>query len=625
MVLVTATHYLTARDAFRRQCDRQATSLAIAAVAFTVEPLASGQYAEIETYARMLCDGRHDVVAFRLQRADGRTVVREGLSNAEMQRIDVIRVTEPVRPSPTSDVRLGTLELAVSLESRKAALRSRVLGDAAQLVLALAILGLLLLILIRRRVAAPLRALESSAMAIGDGDLSRPVVVRADDELGRLAETMDAMRARLREQFDGRRDLTQRLEKENAARRQAEVRLLAALREAESASRLKDAFLANVSHEMRTPLSAVIGYTDLLVRGPLDGPSPRAFAQHAHAAGVHLLSVIEDILDISKMESGTFETRPAPFRVARLLADVEATTRVSAQANGLRLEIQSPEDLPEYVVSDAQRIRQILLNLLSNAVKFTEHGSVRLDLKLRERPEAGIVLLDFEVSDEGPGIPEAEQARIFQAFVRLETAQASWQPGAGLGLAISKRLATALEGDLSVRSVPGCGSSFLLRLPVRRASVEDLAVDDPASESVASPSSMISARVLLAEDTRSLQLLVSHYLESAGHSVDLVDDGATAVETAVAAESEGRPYDCVLMDMRMSGVDGFQATRMLRARGYARPIVAITAHTTDGDRRHCFDCGCDAFVGKPIDPDELSSTVARMLTRRVAERVFTRG
>ena len=389
------------------------------------------------------------------------------------------------------------------------------------------------------------------------------------------------------------------------------------------ASRVKSEFLANMSHEIRTPMTAVIGYADLLLEPTLDASERINHIQTIRRNGEHLMSLVNDILDISKIEAGKMTVESTPTSPSQLIVDVASLMRVRAVEKGLAFEVRYVGAVPETIKSDPTRLRQIIMNFVGNAIKFTESGGVRIIARC-EAPESPDARLVIEVADTGIGMTAAQLEKIFSAFTQADASTTRRFGGSGLGLVISKRLAGLLGAELSVESSPGRGSAFRISIPTGPLAgvrmIEGLAEagipDAQQRDTGRIPSLPKESRILLAEDGYDNQILISTYLVKAGATVKVVPDGRQAVEEALAAEAAGTPYDVILMDMQMPELDGYGATSKLRLSGYARPIVAITAHAMAGDRERCESAGCDGYLTKPVNRAHLVATVAHFVGTR---------
>jgi len=378
--------------------------------------------------------------------------------------------------------------------------------------------------------------------------------------------------------------------------------------ELERASAAKSEFLAHMSHEIRTPMTAIIGLAEMLEEEHL-APAQLESLRAIRRNGEHLITVINDILDLSRVESGRLELRLGPVRPDMLLREVAAMFQVPAAERGLDLRIEVGPGADALIRSDATRLRQILINLAANAVKFSERGAVRLSVS-----SDGGQRLRFEVEDAGIGIPEDKLAEIFEPFTQVDASMARRYGGTGLGLSISRRLARALGGDLSVRSVLGRGSAFTLCVGAEPLGGVTAAAEPP---SAAAPLRALHGRVLVAEDGADNRRLLVHLLERWGLDVEVAENGGDALELIEKCAERGEPIDLVLMDMQMPDLDGYEATRRLRAQSRSVPIVAVTAHAMDGAREACLAAGCDEFLTKPIDRTQLRAVVASFLSESV--------
>ncbi len=382
-----------------------------------------------------------------------------------------------------------------------------------------------------------------------------------------------------------------------------------------AAASAKSAFLANMSHEIRTPMTAILGFADLLLDPQLGLSDRLGHVQIIRRNSEHLLSVIDDILDLSKIEAGKMTTERIECSPRRILIDVVSLMRMRAVSKGLDLEVRYATPIPKSITSDPTRLRQILMNLTSNAIKFTERGSVTITVRVID-PTGAMPRISFDVSDTGVGVPQAQLDRLLQPFTQADSSTTRKYGGTGLGLAISKRLAAMLGGDLTVTSREGVGSCFTFEAetgPLADVAMltahEETALSEPASS--VRISSRFSGKILLAEDGPDNQALLTAYLSRVGATVTVADNGRIAVDLATGPRG---PYDLILMDMQMPELDGYGATAELRRRGYDGPIVALTAHAMAGDREKCLAAGCDDYLTKPVARAELISLVERYVT-----------
>ncbi len=412
-----------------------------------------------------------------------------------------------------------------------------------------------------------------------------------------------------------------------------------ALQSAEHSSNSKSRYVAVMSHEIRTPLNGILGMTQLLERSPLD-PRQREQVDIMRRSGQHLLALVNDILDLARIESGKLAVDSGPVHVRETVDDVCRLLRETARDKGLAFSLNLSPALPSYALGDASRIKQVLHNLIGNAIKFTEQGQVSVEVSPTLDMRAG-TLLRFAVRDTGEGIAADQMERVFAPFEQAEQERRPRrQDGTGLGLTISRELARAMGGDLRCSSVPGQGSLFEFTLPLQAcadvgsprsaraqpATAPDteaapiqsanpssaLPAEPQASRALAQPP-QLSGRVLLVDDSMVNVLVASSMLESCGLQVDQAENGVEALERL-----ETLAYDLVLMDCQMPKMDGFEATRRWRALERSRflahvPIVALTASAVNGDRERCIQCGMDDYLVKPFEMDDLLAVVQRHL------------
>ncbi|GJE18129.1 PAS domain S-box protein [Methylobacterium marchantiae] len=407
-------------------------------------------------------------------------------------------------------------------------------------------------------------------------------------------------------------------------RKAVEAALRAATAEAERASAAKSDFLAAMSHEIRTPLNSILGYADLLLEEPSRTPEDRRRLELIQGSGTALLTVVNDVLDFSKIEAGQFTLELLSFPLRDLIENTVDIVRGSALKSPVTILSRLDPALPAFATGDANRLRQVLLNLLNNAVKFTPAGSVSLNVTLCGEDAAGSVLR-FEVVDTGIGISADQQERLFQRFSQVDSSISRRFGGTGLGLAICRRLVSMMGGTIGVTSSPGEGSTFwfMLTLPCAETKAGHVRAEPrpSAAASVMDDAGPRPARILVAEDVPVNQTLARAVLELAGHSVDVVGDGAEAVAAIRATAGGPHAYDLVLMDVQMPGMDGIAATRLIRALpAPARtiPIVAMTANVLPEQLAQLTAAGMDDHVGKPFKRDALYATIARWTPRSMA-------
>ncbi|GAA3958643.1 response regulator [Allohahella marinimesophila] len=391
------------------------------------------------------------------------------------------------------------------------------------------------------------------------------------------------------------------------ARKQTEKALEAARRAAEQANQAKSEFLANMSHEIRTPMSAILGYADIL-GSHLDDPDDLVSIETIRRNGRYLLELINDVLDLSKIEAGKLEVNPEPSSPAAVVSEVFSLMEVRAGEKGLDFEVLMPKQLPEFINTDPVRLRQILINLTANAIKFTEKGSVELAVSFDDTSTPPII--SFAISDTGVGIPEPQMDAIFQAFQQGDNTMTRRFGGTGLGLTISRQLAALLNGSLSVDSSVGVGSTFTLRLTIDEAC--KLRLVEPELSSAGSratlvdqPDSLTGVHILVVDDRDDIRLLVQRLIERAGGTTRAAPNGLAALASVELSKTLGPAFDAVIMDMQMPIMDGFEATRQLRDDGFDRPIIALTAGAMLGEREKCLEAGCSSYLSKPVDEHRL--------------------
>ena len=375
-----------------------------------------------------------------------------------------------------------------------------------------------------------------------------------------------------------------------------------AKREAIKANEAKSRFVAHMSHEIRTPLSAMLGYTALLgEQENIDAEMRRDYVETVRNAGDHLLGIINDILDFSKMEAGKMELAVAPSNIRNVAAEVVRLFDVRAKEKGLSLQLDVESDVPEVLLFDAVRIKQILSNLVGNAVKYTDTGRVDVLVKYEFKQ------LVLQVRDTGPGISEDRCKDLFQPFVQVDGSMSRRHGGTGLGLTICRRFAERMGGTASVHSKVGRGSTFTVSIPASAA--KGTPKSDQSVERALESNLLQGRTILIAEDHVRLRQLTAMCIEKAGAEVVAVTNGDEAL-AAVA----GRHFDLILLDMQMPIRDGYATARQLRAEGVSAPIVAFTAHAFSSERDACIAAGCSHCLTKPFDPAQLASLLASFMT-----------
>ncbi|MCC6581066.1 MAG: response regulator, partial [Phycisphaeraceae bacterium] len=430
------------------------------------------------------------------------------------------------------------------------------------------------------------------ALAAEHGRFDRPLGIRGNDEISRMAQAFDHMAGTITRQVNDLQD---------------------ARRAAEQADKAKSRFLSHMSHEIRTPMTSILGFTDLIAQDNQDAGQRRQWVGAIRRNGERLLQLVSDVLDLTQIETGGIEMLVASCDPTRLVEDIITELLPKAVGKGLALRLRHRGSMPESIMTDPARLQQILRGLVDNGIKFTEQGKVEVQMAFHAAPAAR---LQFWVRDTGPGMTTDQLASIFQPFRQADESMTRRYGGCGVELVLSQHIAHRLGGHIIAASYPGEGSIFSLILPVSVPAQAMPAAEPkpchcgaapskPESAAVSADKPLAGARVLLAEDGPDNQRLVSYVLRKHGAEVIVVDNGKDAVDRALQAAASHRLFHLILMDMQMPVMDGYEATRTLRQAGYLCPIVALTAHALDSDRQQCLDAGCDEFATKPIRTTEL--------------------
>lgn len=402
--------------------------------------------------------------------------------------------------------------------------------------------------------------------------------------------------------------------------RQFESQLLRTKEAAEAASVAKTQFLANMSHEIRTPMNAVIGFSDLLLEKNLSEAEKKEYLRRIRSAGAHLVKIIDDILDFSRVDSGRMQIEKVRFSVLDIIHEVFDALGTAADGKGIQFQVQEMNSIPPQIHSDPSRLRQILLNLVGNAVKFTDKGAVTVRLQFLEKSASrNENELAVEIEDTGIGIPYEAQGQLFQLFRQADSSVTRRYGGTGLGLALSKRLVQALGGDLILKkSHPQKGSIFRFTIPTGQVAQNRTQEDSQKKieEALArhvevKPSAQLKGKkILLAEDSPDNVILMRVYLESEGARIDHAHDGLEAIKMAVEHD-----YDLVLMDLQMPNLDGLEATRQLRHKNYSKPILAVTAHALKEEVIKSLEAGCNDHITKPVKRKDLVDAIVKIAGR----------
>jgi signal transduction histidine kinase/CheY-like chemotaxis protein len=457
------------------------------------------------------------------------------------------------------------------------------------------------------RLIKPIRTLTAAVSRIGlgagkegSGWLVRPIGsdklteirLHGSDEVGQLATAFNAMIQQLRQAFE---TLEQRVLERTQDLEIAKEQALEAQRTAEAANRAKSVFLANMSHELRTPLNAVLGYSQVMNNDAAVTAEQKENLEVITRSGEHLLALINNVLEISKIESGRVELEEVPVDLDQLLKEINSLMYMPAHEKGLEFTLEVSSDLPRHVALDGGKLRQVLLNLIGNAIKYTEQGGVMLHALACRQEAAGQVRVRFEVVDTGPGIRETERERIFTSFVQLGDQQPT-SAGTGLGLAISKQYVELMGGEIGVSGQPGQGAVFYFEVPVKERSPETLTAFPWRGRVTGLADGQPRHRLLIVEDQPDSRLLLRKILEPLGFELREAANGREAVELFEV----WRPH-LIWMDIRMPVMDGLAATRRIKAAdaGVDTRIIAVTAHALEEERAEILAAGCDDFIRKP--------------------------
>ncbi len=548
---------------------------------------------------------------------------------------DYYDVTIPVFAAGNTHIGLVRLGFRAAVVDDK--VREAIVQLAINFTASFLIIAILINILLLRLVSMPVIALSGHARRIADGQFREPIPVSGAGEIALLSRSLNEMALTIRSQLEALQNSRDNLERQVEERttelaatnrelqdhktlledkiQERTLELDKARAAAEAASRAKSTFLANMSHELRTPMNAIMGMTDLALRKTTD-PKMRDQLGKVANASQHLLHVINDILDISKIEAERLTLEKISFKLGTVLENIMGLIGQKVMDKGLKLRVDlTPEVARQSLLGDPQRLGQILLNFAGNALKFTEQGAITVRVRpVAEGDDDATVMLRFEVEDTGIGIAVEDQQRLFTAFEQADSSMTRKYGGTGLGLAISKRLANMMGGAVGVVSTPGQGSTFWFTARLGKAADAVLPAPTFAQDTAEArlKAQFAGTRVLLAEDEPINQEVSRSLLEDVGFAVDLAEDGLQAV--ALARQNR---YALILMDMQMPHLNGVDATREIRALpGCAEtPILAMTANAFDEDRQVCLEAGMNDHIGKPVDPERLFETIVKWLTR----------
>lgn len=495
------------------------------------------------------------------------------------------------------------LKIAFSSLPIQKSFTERVVFEVAMVLLAILIIVLSILLFNRVNIEAPLNKLLEAFQA-GQGDPKALVEWDQKDEIGSVIESYNKMRKKEWEQSNALMHAKNSLEQRVKERT---LDLEKAYEELSLASKAKDEFLATMSHEIRTPMNGILGLTELLKDSNLSENS-RQFADMIHSSSETLLTIINDILDLSKLESGHYSCNKQPFELLPCFQEAVSLIEAQAQKKGLSCRISIDDDLDKTVISDPQRIKQVLVNLLSNAVKFTEEGQVLV--KVLKEQEKGQSIIKIKVIDSGIGIGANDIDKLFKKFSQVDSSLARKYGGSGLGLAICKKLVEVLGGQIGVESTLGHGSIFWFSIPLERLKDQDQLLSQ--EQKLAVPKTAL--RILVAEDNIVNQMVIKGLLTKVGYNPDIVESGEQ-----VLAALQTNVYDVILMDIQLPEMDGVATTKAIRLlcdnEAKHTPIIALTANAMVGHRETYLAQGMDEYVSKPIDRFALLNAIARVTTQ----------
>lgn len=575
--------------------------------------LLTAEYDELQPYIEQVVDDPY-IETVVLADRNNNIVVTSELSQVGMklpvynirhnqhqdsQHWDIKQIANPSGP-------IGTLAIKFSNESLYAANRAVM-----NLGISIALIGMILIaiigILISHILTRKLEVLKSVARHFSKGFLGTRTDFNGKDEVSVVGHTFDEMAETVAEQMNELYKARELLEQRVKERTEE---LASARDEAVQATRSKSAFLANMSHEIRTPLTAIIGFTESLQENKLSTEEKAEYLDIINRSSKHLLQVINDILDLSKIEAEKLTIEHLSINPSEIISDVGSLVRMLVEEKGLSIKIEYKTLVPELITSDPVRLKQILINLCNNAVKFTHQGGISIQIGCDTEKE----LITFKVIDTGIGLSEKQLKNLFQAFSQADSSTTRKYGGTGLGLHLSKQLANKLGGDISVKSTMEIGSCFCLIIPTGSLQGIKL-IDGPSGTGYATEKgtpiinkAYTHARILLAEDNEDNQRYISTLLKSTGANFEIAQNGQEAVQMAL----EGN-FDLVLMDMQMPVMNGLDATKHIRANAYNKPIIALTANYSSSDIETYLQAGCSAHVAKPIERQLFFEAIAKYL------------
>ena len=577
--------------------------------------LLTAEYGELQAYIEQVVDDPHIETVILADRKDNIAIsnrlnlIGQKISAYDSEHIPYKNQESQhwqVKELSNSSGSLGTLAINFSNESLYAANR-----EVMNLGIWIALTGMILIavigILIGHILTRKLEVLKSVARHFSKGYLGTRTGFDGNDEVAIVGHTFDEMAEKVAEQMDELYKARELLEQRVKERTEE---LASARDEAIQATRSKSAFLANMSHEIRTPLTAIIGFTESLQEDDLSAEERVEYLDIINRSSKHLLQIINDILDLSKIEAEKLTVEQLRINPSEIISDVGSLVRLLAEEKRLSINIEYKTPVPELIVSDPIRLKQILINLCNNAVKFTRQGGISIQIGC----DAPNELITFKVIDTGIGLSDEQINTLFQAFSQADSSTTRKYGGTGLGLHLSKQLANKLGGDITVKSLPDIGSCFCLSIPTGKLdNVEMMKGSSGTGHSLDKNipfinKSYVHARILLAEDNEDNQHYISTLLKTTGADFEIAQNGQEALQMAQQGD-----FDLILMDMQMPVMNGLDATKQIRKNSFNKPIIALTANYSNADIKTYLQAGCTAHLAKPIERKLFFETIEKYL------------